>query len=143
MKLTRLLLIVACAAAFARAASGAEPESTRDAIQAANRVFIAMVRHGDAQALANLYSIDAVMIAPGAEPAKGRAAIAASWEKAIGAGIKGFSLVTDDVVASGDFAAETGSAQIVGADGKIENSHYVVVWRHEEGGWRLLRDIWN
>ena len=142
MKFTRLSLTVAFVA-FCPLAQAGESDAVRDAIQLANRVFIASVLHGDAQAISNLYSVDAVLLAPGAEPAKGRAAIATSWQKSIDAGIKGLSLVTDDVVASGDLAAETGTAQIVAGDGKVENSHYVVVWRQEEGHWRLLRDIWN
>ena len=142
---TRMTGLVALAFALASspAARAADGDAVRDAIQAANRVFIAMLLHGDAQGVASLYSIDAALFAPGAEPAKGRPAIAAAWQQAITAGIKGLSLVTDEVVASGDLAAETGAAQIVAGDGKVENSHYVVVWRLEDGHWRLLRDIWN
>jgi uncharacterized protein (TIGR02246 family) len=143
MNSTRLCLIVAFAAALCPSAWAADSDAVRDAIQAANRIFIASVLHGDSQAVASLYSADGVVIAPGAEPAKGRAAIAALWQKSIDAGVKGMSLVTDEVVASDDLAAETGTAQIIAADGKVENLHYVVVWRKEEGHWRLLRDIWN
>ena len=123
------------------AMAGTDP--VRDAIEANNRAFIGAVLRGDAQGVASLYTINAQVVAPGSEVAKGRVAIAAMWQASINAGIRGLSLVTSDVDSSGDLASETGTVQIVAGDGTITNARYVVVWKQEGGAWRLHRDIWN
>ena len=72
-----LALACLCAAAPARS------EDVRPAVEAANRALIAAVLGGDAVAVANFYTEDGQIIAPGAPVTSGRPAIAAFWQKAV------------------------------------------------------------
>jgi len=124
-------------------ATTARCDEVRQAVDAGNRAFIAAFLRGDARAIADLYTEDAQVIAPGAPVARGRAAIAASWKKAIDGGIKDVRLDTADVESVGDLAYETGTVRLVGKDGAVTAQRYIVVWKRTQGQWKLHRDIWN
>ena len=118
-------------------------DEVREAIEAGNQVFISAFLRGDAEAVAQRYTADAQVIAPGAPVARGRPAIAAAWQKSIDAGVKDLSLQTADVESAGDLAVETGVVRLVARDGAVTQARYVVVWKQEDGRWKLHRDIWN
>ena len=118
-------------------------DEVRDSIEAGNRAFIAALLRGDARAVADLYTENAQVIAPGAPVARGRAAIGAAWQKSIDAGVRDIALNTAEVDSAGDLACETGVVRLVGRDGAVSEGRYVVVWKRTNGQWKLHRDIWN
>jgi uncharacterized protein (TIGR02246 family) len=117
-------------------------DEVRDAVDAGNRAFIAAFLGGDADAIGQLYTENAELIAPGA-PVRGRSAIAAAWKATIATGIKDLALQTAEVESAGDLAYETGTVRIVARDGTPTHGRYVVVWKREGDRWKLHRDIWN
>jgi uncharacterized protein (TIGR02246 family) len=121
----------------------ARADELRDAVEASNRAFIAAFLRGDAAAVSQLYTENAQVIAPGEPVAKGRAAIAAAWQKSIDSGVKDVSLTTAELESAGDLAVETGTVRLVAKDGKVTQARYVVVWKREGDRWKLHRDIWN
>lgn len=130
-------------AAILLCATSARSDEVRAAVEAGNRAFIAAFLRGDALAVAELYTEDAEVIAPGAPVARGRAAIAAAWQKSIDGGVKDLTLDTANVESSSDLACETGIVRLVAKDGGITEGRYVVVWKRTNGKWKLYRDIWN
>jgi ketosteroid isomerase-like protein len=59
-------------------------------------------------------------------------------------GVKGATLTTLDVDGQGETAYEVGKYALTGEGGKVlDNGKYIVVWKREQGKWRLHRDIWN
>ena len=124
-------------------AAPARSEDVRQAVEAANREFIAAFLRGDAAAVASLYTEDAQVIGPGSPVASGRRAIAAYWQGSIEAGIQDVALETAEVESADDLACETGTVRLMGADGAVTQARYVVVWKRIGGRWMLHRDIWN
>jgi ketosteroid isomerase-like protein len=120
----------------------ATPTPVREAVEAGNYFFMKHFEARDAQAIADLYSEDARVIAPGAEPAAGRAAIAAFWAAAM-EGTKSVRLETLSVESQGDLAVEDGVARLVANDGSESVARYLVVWKRVGRRWQLHRDIWN
>jgi uncharacterized protein (TIGR02246 family) len=145
-----LLLSLVAAHAFAQApehepeAPPAEPPkvSVRDAVDAGNYFFRKAFEARDAQAIAELYTEDARVIAPGAEPAAGREAIVAFWTGAMQE-TKGVRLETLTVEADGDLAFEDGVVHLTANDGSESSARYLVVWKRIGRRWHLHRDIWN
>ena len=130
-----LLLCVACA--------DKQPDVTKD-IEAANQQFITALAAGNGVAIAGLYTEDSQVLPPGSPIISGRPAIAAFWQGAIGAGVKGATLKTTEAEGHGDTAHEVGEYRMLAADGKeIDAGKYIVVWKRIEGQWKLHRDIWN
>ncbi len=143
MTFTTKALAAAAVLAALSYARPARADEVRQAVDAGNRAFIAAFLRGDARAVADLYTEDAQVIAPGAPVARGRSAIAAAWQKAMDSGIKDVRLDTADVESAGDLAYETGTVRLVGKDGAVSAERYVVVWKRAGGQWKLHRDIWN
>jgi uncharacterized protein (TIGR02246 family) len=130
------------AEAPAPAPAPAERDRVREAIDAGNYFFVKAFTARDAQAIADLYSEDGRVIAPGAEPASGRAAIAAFWQNAMQNTVAA-RLETLAVEAAGDLAIEDGLAHLTAVDGSESTARYVVVWKRVGRRWHLHRDIWN
>jgi uncharacterized protein (TIGR02246 family) len=137
------MVSVGLAVALLAYGTAARCEDVRQAVEAGNRAFIAAFLRGDARAVADLYTENAQVIAPGAPVARGRSAIAAAWQKSIDAGVKDLSLDTADVESAGDLACETGKVRLLAKDGGVTEARYVVVWKRTNGKWKLHRDIWN
>lgn len=98
---------------------------------------------GDAAGVAALYTTDATLMVPGAEPGTGPKAIQKLIAGDIARGGK-LTLKTVDVVGSGDYAFETGSWVANSPDGKhLDHGPYLTVYKKAGGGWKISRDIWN
>jgi uncharacterized protein (TIGR02246 family) len=98
---------------------------------------------GDAAALAALYTPDAKVMAPGAEPASGTAAIKTLFAADVAQGAKN-TLTQKDVVGFGDFALETGGWVANAAVGKhLDHGPYLTLYKKVDGGWKIYRDTWN
>jgi uncharacterized protein (TIGR02246 family) len=114
----------------------------RDAVDAGNYFFRKAFEARDAKAIAELYTEDARVIAPGAEPVDGREAIAAFWAGAMEAA-KSVRLETRSVESDGNLAFEDGVVHLTAPDGSESSERYLVVWKRVGRRWHLHRDIWN
>ncbi len=137
--ISTVVLVLACLSC----APSVQSEDVRQAVEAGNRAFVAAFLRGDATAVANLYTEDAQVMAPGSPVASGRPAIAAFWQNSIDSGINDVTLATADVESASDLAFETGTLRLVANDGTVTEARYVVIWRRVDGQWMLHRDIWN
>lgn len=99
----------------------------------------------DAKALAGLYAEDAVVMAPGSEPAEGRAAIEKHYQAGLEASKGSENIIeTLEVMDAGDWAVEVGSFVANGADGThLDHGRYIALWKKVDGKWMLYRDMWN
>jgi len=121
--------------------------SARKAIEANAKAFIAAFNQGDVAAVAMIYAMDAKLLPPNDKLIEGRANIQTFWGGASTAGLKLISITATDVTVAGNLAIETGKygSTIPGAGGVTvtDEGKYVVVWRRERGGWKIIRDIFN
>lgn len=140
-----VFLALLLSASLADGASGADP--AREAIEGANRVFLAAFVAGDPAKMASIYATDAVVFPPGGERVNGREAIAQFWQGFLKNGFKNLVLNTLEVESQGDLAYESGefSFDVPEKGGKLAKAagKYVVVWKRLQGGWQIYRDIWN
>jgi uncharacterized protein (TIGR02246 family) len=98
---------------------------------------------GDAAALTALYSKDAKVMPPGAEPASGTKAIQGMFTADVAQGAKN-ALTQKDVTGFGDYALETGSFVATSKDGKhLDHGSFMTLLKKEAGGWKIYRDTWN
>jgi ketosteroid isomerase-like protein len=115
----------------------------KDYIQAENAKFVEEAKRGDSNAMAAHYAPDGWLMLNGAEPMKGRD-IASGWGQAIRMGMKDMKINTVDVIGNADLLAETGTYEMYGDNNKLlDKGKYVVVWKPENGGWKIYRDIGN
>jgi ketosteroid isomerase-like protein len=135
---------VIVSAAVAGQALAANPDGVRSAIVSANKDFSAAAAKGDGAGLAALYAADAQVMPAGSEPIKGAAAIQKFWQGALDSGIAGVTLKTVEVYSHGGTATEVGQYALQDKAGKeVDHGKYIVIWRHEGGKWKLLRDMFS
>lgn len=105
--------------------------------------FSEEMQRGDSNALAAHYAEDGLIMPPNSEEVKEKD-IAAVWGEAIRMGVKDIKLHTSDISGGGDVYAETGAYEMIGTDNKtIDKGKYLTVWKRENNGWKIYRDIWN
>ena len=91
-----------------------------------------------------MYTADARAFPPGMDIINGRDAIQKLWQGVIDSGVKSAELTTTDVESQGNVAHEVGNYAMKDASGKVlDRGKYIVIWKRDQGTWRLHRDIWN
>lgn len=122
-------------------------DSARAAIEQGNAKFSEAIARGDAQAVAALYTQDAIVLPERGDMVKGRQAIGEFWKTAMDGGVKSLTLTTLEVGANRDLAHEVGTVlltiNVQGRPPATASAKYVVVWKRETDGWKIHRDIWN
>jgi uncharacterized protein (TIGR02246 family) len=116
----------------------------RDAIAAANENFEAAFKKGDAAGVAALYTEDGQLLPPNFDFMIGKQAIQAFWQGAMDMGIKEAKLEIVEVESHGDIIVEVSKFTLQGEGGQVlDQGKYIVIWKQEEGQWKLHRDIFN
>jgi uncharacterized protein (TIGR02246 family) len=116
----------------------------RKAIAAANEGFMAAFNGGNAAGVAALYTEDGQLLPPNADVMAGKEAIQAFWQGAMDMGIASAQLEIVEVDGHGDTAVEVSRYTLCGAGGQVlDQGKYIVVWKRENGQWKLHRDIFN
>jgi uncharacterized protein (TIGR02246 family) len=115
-----------------------------EAIAAANQRFGRAFSGGDIAATVDTaYTRDARVLAPGGDMIEGRDAIREFWPAAAAQlGVTAVQLETIELRPMGDGICEIGRGTLTAAAGE-QIVKYVVVWKQEDGDWRIDVDIWN
>jgi len=146
----KLVVLAASFAALAACAKTAAPDTAADetAARAVNVAWYKAYNAGDGAAVATLYAEDAVLNAPGAPAARGKASISEYYVKgAAESAAAGLALVDDpasDVGVSGDLAWQSGTFKITDKMGAtVDTGKYITVFQRKDGKWMIIRDTWN
>jgi uncharacterized protein (TIGR02246 family) len=123
-------------------------EETLSAIIANNERFMRAFEQADADAIAALYTTDARLLPPNQPMLAGTDAIKQFWQGMLRLNIKQPRLETVELAEQrNDLACELGrySFTIPLPDGgsATDTGKYLVVWKREDGEWKLHLDIWN
>ena len=116
----------------------------RDAIAGQNEQFMAAVARGDAAGLAALYTEDGQVLPPNAGFVTGRQAVEGFWQAVMAMGVKEAVLEIAEVEGHGDTAIEISTFKLLGEGEQVlDKGKYIVIWKQEDGQWKLHRDIFN
>jgi uncharacterized protein (TIGR02246 family) len=117
---------------------------TRREIESANAQFMSAFKRSDATAIGNLYTTGARLLPANSDFVRGTAAIRAFWQNVMNMGLRSASLETIEVESHGDTAIEVGRYRLLAAgDALIDHGKYIVVWKNDNGTWKLHLDIWT
>ena len=91
-----------------------------------------------------MYSVETARMPAGSDPVRGSEAIQKFWQGALDSGVAAIGLKTVDVFGHGPTATEVGEYELRDKAGKVlDHGKYIVVWRHSDGKWHLLRDMFS
>jgi len=112
-------------------------------IEAQSKVLMTALAAHDALAAAQVFTTDAKLSVPGATGlVAGRSAITEFWRSALLNGLEALELSTTDLEGEGDLRIETGNYTAFGANrAEAGRGHYLLVWKWEDGAWRIHRDF--
>jgi uncharacterized protein (TIGR02246 family) len=114
----------------------------RSKIDAANRDFAAAFVRKDPAAVSALYTRDGQLLPPDSDFVIGRPAIARYWQEAMKIGVR--KLETTELEVHGEVAVEAGRYTVEASEGATADAGmYIVIWKREDGHWRMHRDVWS
>lgn len=108
-----------------------------------NERFREAVVTADSEGMPGLYTRDAVVLPPNGNAVQGSEAIESFWATAFEAGITDARPVTTEVIEMGDYALEVGEYTVLAGTEVFDRGKIMVLWRREDGAWRMHRDTWN
>jgi ketosteroid isomerase-like protein len=115
-----------------------------DAISEANEKLMAKFKSGDTAGIGELYTADGQVMPPNSAAVAGREDIRAFWQSLWDSGVREIKLNEGDVEGCDDMAAEISSFELLGKNGQtIDRGKYIVIWKVENGDWKLHRDLFN
>jgi len=113
-------------------------------IDEANRDFVNLFNRGDSIGLANMFTIDGKSMEPNEPAFIGRSQIQTHYSIVMKAGANKLGLLTTGLWGDENMLAEEGEFTFMDKDDKLlDKGKYIVLWRKEDGKWKLLRDCYN
>jgi len=119
-------------------------DSVRAQISASNAVYGGCFATGDSAAFAACYTSDACISPTGMPKMCGKEAISAFFNQGVKMGVKNIVVTTEELMGGKDGVIETGKYDLQGEGGASwEKGKFIVIWKEENGKWKMHRDIWN
>ncbi|MFI5135550.1 MAG: YybH family protein [Chitinophagales bacterium] len=143
-----MLICVIGAGCNSNSHAPAVKEASVDELSQMNRDFAKALNEKNAEAAANLYAEDAVLLPPNEETVSGRANIQKYWQGALDAGVSDVSVSTLAASSHGDLGYEVGRYHLTSkkADGtsESESGKYIELLKRDSSGvWKSIYGIWN
>lgn len=124
-----------------------EPSFDLDAakaeIEGVNQQFMAFFSEMDSVGLASLYAQDAKFMMDGAPAISGRQGIQSTFSSFMQSDISRVELRLIDLWGNEDLLVEEGEYVLYAGDNEADHGKYLVLWKKENGDWKLFRDIFN
>lgn len=119
-------------------------DSARKEIDKANLEFIKRFNQSDSVGLAKMFTADGKSMEPNEPAFIGRSAIQTHYSIVMSAGANKLDLVTTGLWGEKDMLAEEGEFTFIDKNGKqLDKGKYLVLWKMEDGTWKLFRDCYN
>lgn len=113
-------------------------------IEEANREFIDLFNKSDSVGLATMFTIDGKSMEPNGPSFNGRSKIQTHYAQVLKCGANKLGLSTTGVWGNEKMVAEEGEYTFLDKDGKLlDKGKYIVLWKVEDGKWKLFRDCYN
>jgi len=119
-------------------------EAAKKAIEKSNNMYMDLFAKSDSIGLANLYTKDAKFMIANSESVVGRSNIQSSFAGFINSGAGKIELTTNDVWGDENMLVSEDNWKLFMQDGtEIDHGKSMVIWKKEDGEWKLFRDIFN
>ena len=112
-------------------------------IIAANKDLVTFIAAADSVGIGNLYTQDAKLMMTGAPAIIGRKNIQSAFSGMINSGITDADIRTIAVWGTEDLITEEGEYSLFVGEDEVDQGKYLVLWKKEDGKWKLFRDILN
>lgn len=119
-------------------------DSARKEIDQANQAFMDLFNKSDSVGLANMFTVDGKSMEPNEPAFIGRNAIQTHYSAVMNAGANTLGLLTTGLWGDQKMLAEEGEFSFIDKNGRqLDKGKYIVLWKIEDGKWKLFRDCYN
>lgn len=119
-------------------------DTARKEIDKANLEFVDLFNKSDSIGLANMFTSDGKSMEPNEPAFTGRKAIQTHYSIVMNAGANKLGLVTTGLWGDSKMLSEEGEFTFIDKNGKqLDKGKYIVLWKMEDGEWKLFRDCYN
>ena len=119
-------------------------DSARAAITASNKTFGECWATGDSTKFAGCYSSDACINPPNMPRMCGSKAIMAFFNGGYQMGVRNIRITTEELFGGPEAVSEIGTCEMFADKNvSIDKGKFIVVWKQENGKWKMHRDVWN
>lgn len=118
-------------------------QTTKEEIRQVYLRFSDLFAKADSVGIADLYTKDGKFMAAGGPSVVGREGIQKVMSGMIGSGVTRVEFNTGEVHGCEDFVVEEGVVSLFVNDQKVGEEKYLVLWKREDGQWKLFKDIFN
>jgi ketosteroid isomerase-like protein len=131
-------------AAPAASAPAFDLAAARKTIEEKNARFTQAHVTGDSAAMVDIFTDDARVLAPNADPVIGRAAIEVLTSEYLKFGITEFTEETTTLYGNAEMLIDEGTyVMVYGKPAIVDKGKYLNVWRMVNGEWKLYSNMWN
>jgi len=124
--------------------SAAQPANDKAVLEVGTNTWIEAFNAHNADALASLYTEDAVLLPPNEPAVFGRDAIRATNKELLAQEGLGMELEDLEVKIVGDLGYKAGRYRMFTKDGGLlDRGKYIEIWKKTDGTWLIHRDMWN
>jgi ketosteroid isomerase-like protein len=135
------LLFVACKK---EEATPYDLTEAKAAIAESNKTYGEGFAKGDASLFTSNYTKDGCIMPANAPKLCGAEALGMFFKGAQSMGVKNIVLTTEEVMGGPEAVVETGTYELLGeANKSLDKGKFIVVWKMEDGKWKMHRDIFN
>lgn len=125
----------------AKIASDFNLDTAKTEIEAVNKTFMELVAKRDSAGISNLYAKDAKVMFAGGPSVMGKENIQKMFSGILKSGVSSVDIKTVEVMGNEDLLAEESLVTIFVKDKAVEEDKAIVIWKKEDGKWKLFRDI--
>ena len=119
-------------------------DTARKEIDNANHNFMDLFNKSDSVGLANMFTVDGKSMEPNEPAFIGRSAIQTHYSGVMNAGANTLGLLTTGLWGDQTMLAEEGEFSFIDKNGRqLDKGKYIVLWKIEDGKWKLYRDCYN
>lgn len=119
-------------------------DSVKAQISASNKTYGECFSKKDSATFISLYTKDAVIYPYNMPSLAGPAGIGGFFNGGVKMGVAGIDITTDELIGGPEAVAEVGKYDLKDSTGKtLDKGKFIVVWKQEDGKWKMHRDIWN
>ncbi|HPF12244.1 MAG TPA: DUF4440 domain-containing protein [Flavobacteriaceae bacterium] len=140
-----LLLILGANASVAQVIAGDQKDA--DKILENIQLFSKFYTTANYDALANSYCENGMILPPGSDIIKGREAIKQRWVLPEGIKVPFHKITPIEISINGNWAYDIGYYEGTtlkkNGDKSDFKGKYVIIWKKEDGDWKIYSDIWN
>jgi len=144
LKVSALMLFAIAGCLSPQKETAFDLDNAKKEIDEANRDFVNLFNRGDSISLANMFTVDGKSMEPNEPAFIGRNQIQTHYSLVMKAGANKLGLLTTGLWGDENMLAEEGEFTFMDKDDKLlDKGKYIVLWKKEDGMWKLFRDCYN